>query len=386
MNELPGLTRPRYERWLGQVVPALATALGAPLDAPLRAPGVTEPLELPATERAVLILLDGLGERALRRSSGHAPFLAALDSPYGPIESGFPSTTATSTTSLGTGLTPGAHGVTGWQSLDPERDRVFNHLSWADGPDPETWQPHPTAFEQLVRAGVAVTRVAPQKFAASGLTRAGLRGGHFVGADSLEARAQATLDAVRQTDGPGLVYGYVGEVDRAGHVHGPDSWQWGAAVEDVDAFVEQICDGLPKGTSLTVVSDHGMVSAPASRSWDLARHSSLATGVRHYGGEPRAPQVFTAPGAAPGVKDRWERELGEAAVVLTREEAVAAGWFGPRVEARVLPRIGDVVAAMRSDHTVVDSRVLRPAVLSLLGQHGSLTPDEVEVPLLHLPG
>ena len=70
--------------------------------------------------------------------------------------------------------------------------------------------------------------------------------------------------------------------------------------------------------------------------------------------------------------------------VLSREEALQRGWFGP-VHERVLPRIGEVVVALHAPVGVVDSRVMRPVVLGLIGQHGSLTGDEQLVPMLHVP-
>jgi hypothetical protein len=50
-----------------------------------------------------------------------------------------------------------------------------------------------------------------------------------------------------------------------------------------------------------------------------------------------------------------------------------------------LPRIGDVVVAMRGRFAVVDSRRARPELLALLGLHGSLSDDEVAVPVVHVP-
>jgi len=67
--------------------------------------------------------------------------------------------------------------------------------------------------------------------------------------------------------------------------------------------------------------------------------------------------------------------------VRTRNEAVAAGWFGP-VDDRVLRRIGDVVVAGNGPFALVDSRTARPQMLKLIGQHGSLTAAEQLVPLL----
>jgi hypothetical protein len=41
--------------------------------------------------------------------------------------------------------------------------------------------------------------------------------------------------------------------------------------------------------------------------------------------------------------------------------------------------------AMRDNFAIVDSRTARPALLALLGLHGSLTPAEMSIPLLQVP-
>lgn len=81
------------------------------------------------------------------------------------------------------------------------------------------------------------------------------------------------------------------------------------------------------------------------------------------------------------VRARWQDVLGEAAVVLTGEDACAAGLFGEVAE-HVRPVVGDLVVATAGRSTVVDSRTQTPASLELVGVHGSLTPTEMRVPLL----
>ena len=102
------LVVPRYgERSLAEVVPALLAALGVP------SPGDgPDALAVPPVRAAGLLLVDGLGADLLRRYAADAPFLAGLPD-VGPLTAGFPSSTATSLTSLGTGTPPGAHGIVG---------------------------------------------------------------------------------------------------------------------------------------------------------------------------------------------------------------------------------------------------------------------------------
>ena len=66
--------------------------------------------------------------------------------------------------------------------------------------------------------------------------------------------------------------------------------------------------------------------------------------------------------------------------MLTRDEAITRGWFGP-VQPSVRPRLGDVVVACRDDWGIFSS-VDFPYELTLVGLHGSLTPVEMRIPIL----
>jgi hypothetical protein len=284
---------------------------------------------------------------------------------------------------FGTGLAPGAHGLVGCEVLVPGEDRLLNELSWEDGPDPLLWQPHQTVFERAAASGLAVTRIGPGFFDGSGLTNAALRGGAFKAAHSLEARVDAALVAVRASK-RALVYLYWGELDKVGHVHGCQSWEWGNELELIDRSLARLVATVPSDTSVHVTADHGMVDAPHALRIDLAHDGELARGIRHVGGEPRSLQLYCEPGAIDDVLATWRERVDARAWVLSRDEAVGHGLFGA-VTQRVLPRIGDVIVAMRDNFAIVDSRTARPKLLTLLGLHGSLTSAEVAIPLLQVP-
>jgi hypothetical protein len=359
---------------LADVLPSVATSLGVAL---------AGRLDLPPAKRAVVVLVDGLGHELLVRRRGHAPFLRSLADRTVAASCGFPSTTATSMATFGTGLSTGQHGLLGYEVLDPARDQVFNELTWEDGPVPESWQPRRTVFEALEAAGVAVTRIGPHFFDGSGLTRAALRGGRFVAARSLAERVEATLQAVRATPAA-VVYLYWGDVDKVGHVHGCESWQWGDELETVDRGLAELAARLPRDCSLTITADHGMVDCLPEDRLDVAAIPALAAGLRHYAGEPRAPQLHCLPGAVDDVRAAWQEVLGDRADVRTRADFVAGGLLGEVTDDH-LGRVGDLMVTMKARYAVVDSRVHRPELIALVGLHGSTTPDEVLVPVVHLP-
>lgn len=374
-----GLRAPRFDgAHLGLVLPAVADALGAgtgPEDA-----GARRTLGLEPKERAVVVLVDGLGRGNLAELAGHAPFLRArlAERPAG-IVTGFPTTTASALGLFGTGRSGGRTGLVGYAARNPATGGLGNFVRWEGTPPPEEWQREPSLLGELESRGVRVTSVGPRRFAGSGLTSAVFRGGAYVPVEGLAARVDAALDALRT---PGLVYLYWGELDKIGHQLGWRSAQWGAALETLDAELARLARSLPRGTNLVVTADHGMVDVDLSRRFDLADHPALAADVALLGGEPRAVHVYVREGVdGEGVAARWRTELAGHAVVATRSEVVDDGWFG-EVVSRVLPTVGDLVVVARDRATVVDSASATPGLLAMVGVHGSLTALELEVPFL----
>jgi hypothetical protein len=370
------LVRPGEGRWVGRALPAVAGAVGADV---ADAEEARQALGLPRADRVCITLVDGLGHANLAERAGHAPFLRGLLGGSAPLVTTFPSTTATAIASFGTGLRPGETGMLGYTVRNPATGKIANLVSWTELPEPEQWQPAPSVTQRIAQTGIPVTSVGPARFEGSGLTRAALRGATYRAADKPDDRVDAAAAALRR---PGVVYLYWGEVDKTGHHDGWGSWQWGDALGTVDTHLRTLARRLPRGTVLAVTADHGMVDVDPAHRWDAATDPLLSRDVELTAGEPRALHVHVRAGADPlVVRERWREGLGEHAVVVTRDEAVADGWFGA-VRDGVLPVVGDLVVAMRGRATVVDSRSQTAAAIGLIGVHGSLTPTEMYVPWL----
>ncbi|TFV54105.1 alkaline phosphatase family protein [Mycobacterium sp. PS03-16] len=363
--------------FLADVVPSVLAAMDVA--------GFDRHIELPGDLRAACVLLiDGLGDHLLAAHPRDAPVLSGLHRRS--LQVGFPSTTVASLAAVGTGCRAGAHGMVGYTFRHPDAG-VVNPLRWRPQPwgadlrddlPPEQVQPLPTTFERATAAGLAVSIVSKAEFTGSGLTRAVLRGGRYVGVHGLGDLA-ASIGTVL-TEG-GFCYGYHGDLDLIGHLHGPGSVSWRMQLRQVDRLVESIVESLPPGALLAVVADHGMVQVTDDRTVDLDRSPALLDGVVAVAGEARARYVYVADGAADAVLATWRDTLGDKAWVLTRDEAIAAGWFGDRIADEMRPRIGDIVAAARDTAAMV-RRSTEPVESGLRGQHGSLTPAEQLVPLL----
>ena len=105
--------------------------------------------------------------------------------------------------------------------------------------------------------------------------------------------------------------------------------------------------------------------------------------VHHQSGEGRFRWLHARKGR--------ERDLAAAcdihadtAWVVTREQVIDEKWFGPRVLDHVVRRMGDVALVAREAVSFDDPD--EPSAFSLVCRHGSMTPDEVLVPLLAARG
>lgn len=359
--------------------PKLADVLRSSLDAVC---GRANRLGLAPTESAVVLLVDGLGASALKARAGHARTLAGALSARSIIDAGFPTTTAAALATLTTGVAPGQHGLVGYSVLDPAHDRVVNQLSgWDADMDPATWQTVPTLFETAAAEGVDPVVVAPERYRDSGFTRAVLRGARFIGARTVEERMQRTLDELGNGQ-PRLVYVYVPELDKAAHSHGVQSAQWIAALEQLDAAAGQLIRGLGRRDGLLVTADHGVLDIPSHSHVLFDTEPTLMEGIRHVAGEPRCLQLHFEPDASAAERAlmvaRWREAESARAWIATRSEAIGAGWFG-EVRDDIAPRIGDLLVAARRDVAYYQER---SRGRSMIGQHGSWSPDETRIPLL----
>jgi len=368
---------------LADLLPSALCALGVP-GSPDRLGLRTQ---LDGVRRIAVLLVDGLGYHLLPLAAPVAPTIAdVLAGRLGTLTeltSPFPSTTPTSLVTLGTGVLPGAHGILGFFLRVPGTDRVLNHVEWTDDPDPARWQPVPTQFARAAAAGVTVTVSSRPEYAGSGLTNAAYRGAAYRRAADIGELAAQMLTGL--ADRPSLSYGYHPALDSTGHVYGVDSEQWRVAAVEVDALLSRLVAGLPPDAALLVTADHGQLDIPADHRYDVDADPRLSAGVRVVAGEPRVRYLHTRPGAASDVLDAWRAVLGDHARVLSRDEAIDTGWYGP-VPPEHAVRLGDVIAVCRDRYAIMATAHEKDSIARLVAFHGADTPVETAVPLIVVRG
>ena len=182
---------------------------------------------------------------------------------------------------------------------------------------------------------------------------------------------------------PSLTYIYDGDLDWTGHRYGVASPQWQQQLAMIDAAAEQLREALPSTTCASWWSPTTAWSTrPPEHRIDVDEHPELRDGVALLGGEARFRHLYCRGGAVDDVGATLARRCSATrAEVLTRDEAIARGWFGAGGAAACVPRLGDVVVAACDDHAVMSTAAF-PYETRLVGLHGSLTSAEMLIPVL----
>jgi len=368
---------PRVPDYAGACVTNLVPSLLGPRgtdDLPVFFPDAVR-----GARQVVLLVVDGLGWHQLRQRVADdrsvAPTLAAMQG--GSITTIAPTTTVTALTSITTGATPGEHGLVGYR-ID-FAGHVVQMLRWADAKGdvrrrlaPRDVQPCPPFL------GSSVPVLSKAEFDGTAFTESHLRDQR---AASWRAASSMVVDVRRLLqNGEQFVYCYYDGVDKIAHERGFGEF-YDAELRAADRIVADLASVLPRDAVLLVTADHGQVMVGANTS---LLHPDVTRLLSHQSGEGRFRWLHAKNDRANDVAAAARSHHGDVAWVMTRDEMIDGGYFGPRVSDVVRRRLGDVAVMARAAVSFDD-----PAdknYFDLQCRHGSLTDDELDVPLLAIRG
>jgi predicted AlkP superfamily pyrophosphatase or phosphodiesterase len=331
----------------------------------------------PARDAAqtVLLVLDGLGWQQLQSNLELCPTLHRMTGAA--ITTVVPSTTATALSSITTGLAPGEHGVVGYRM--EVQGEILNVLRWGTSEGDARKRIRPT-FVQPVPAflGASVPAVTKADFVGSGFTAAhlgGVRHHSWRMPSTLLAQVASMVDA-----GETFVYAYYDGVDKVAHEFGFGP-AYKAELVAADRLVADLLKLLPPTACLLVTADHGQVIVGTNT---VALGPDVQRLVRNQSGEGRFRWLHARPGGAAELLAVAKREHNHHAWVHSVQEVIDAGWFGPQVTLNARSRLGDVALVPFTDISFDDPADSGP--FPLVSRHGSLTAEEMLVPLLAARG
>ena len=348
-------------------------------------------------ERVVFVYFDAFGWTFLERHVDH-PLLgrARSDGLLTQLTAQFPSTTTAQVTTIHSGLPVAEHGLYEWHVYEPTLDRLITPLLFSfagDGTrgtllgqiEPDALFPTDSLYARLADAGVRSTVVLPASIAGSAPNVGLLRKADVVPFET----AQSALAAASRALDEGTAYAHV-------YLDALDSLMHGVGTDDpaVGFVTRSVLDDLhratfPPGTLVLLTADHGMSPVDPARTvyvnelWPgLAER--LETGAD---GKPLAPAgscrdlfLHVREGHVDEVCAGLGERLDGVADVVPVDELVAEGIFA-EPSRRLRERLANVVVLPRYGEAVYWHEPGR-FVQQLHGQHGGLSPQEMEIPLL----
>jgi predicted AlkP superfamily pyrophosphatase or phosphodiesterase len=367
---------PSVPKSLGRLSDVFISALGA-------ITGNDNRLRFPRVKSACVILVDGLGSANIEFRAGHAPTIANQLKLDESIFCGFPSTTVASLASFSTGSKSGKHGMVGYQVFDRQQGLPVNLLTGiADLADAKQWQPMATVSEVAKDFGIPVYFVGPAEYEGSGFTNATMRGAKYVAGKSIEDRFRLAAELMNSAE-PNLVYLYVPELDQKAHAHGFKSAQWVEKLEDLDSALKRFLPSVPNNCGVILTADHGIIDV------DPVRHVYLdelpLRNLVAVGGDPRVLFLYFENHEFADQKSIIQEFLGKKAYVAEADELVSAGWFG-EVDKFARDRMPDLFLISIAEIAMYHRNYAKTKSLQMIGQHGSISTDELKVPLLKFRG
>ncbi len=356
-------------------------------------PGLIE-AKLAEHPRVALVYFDAFGWRFLERHAEHPLFEIADVERW---SSCFPSTTTVHSTTIHSGLSLGEHGLYEWNVFEPRLNRIITPLWFCFAGDDRPGTlfdagltahdlfPEQTIYRRLLPlpshvampAGIARSETSKQLLRpatvhpfddnAEGLAR-------LCTALAAEERAYGTI--------------YFGDADALMHMAGPDAPEVAALMEETLSAIASA--PWPEGTLVLVTADHGMEGISPERTtyvnvvWpELAEHLVVGADAKPLAPAGSCRDLFLH--VLPERLDEVEAQLAEllapVAEVRKVESLLADGLFGPNVTEALTSRLANLVVLPAPGEAAY---WLEPGRFEqrFLGQHGGLSANEMEIPLV----
>lgn len=368
----------------GSSIVSLAASLAARFGAGSAAPVLRDrgfAGALGASRSAVLVLIDGLGESALRH---HVPGGVLSRFRIRSLDSVFPSSTAPALSALSAAVPPAAHGNPGWLMWSQAAGAIIRTLPMdlrADHgskvPARDTW----SWSAWTLRCRVPAFSLLPAAIAGSEFSRHSQAGTTIVPYDGLHDAGKRIDEVLAGAGDEAFVFAYLPHFDSVCHEAGCASEEAGAVLRRLDAWFSQLVERLRSRDTLVIATaDHGFIDIADEDRLQLEDYPQLAACLElPLAGEPRVPLCTVRVDAQERFAETVHAALGDAFDVHRPQELLEAGWFG---DGRALAgRLGTHVLVPRRRVTLTDT-LAGEQPMRFIGMHGGATEEEMRVPLL----
>ncbi len=337
-------------------------------------------------EHYLFILIDGLGMNL----SGHYPpggFFATYFTRE--LRAVFPSTTACAVTSLVTGEWPGVHGLTGWFTYLPDRERTVVVLPFVErgtekplGELNITMSSIVTSRSLFSQLECAVRTFLPHHLKRGEYSRWAHGSSEVVGYRTISSGLAAAADYLREAEGPTFSFFYIPDMDTAQHEQGTAGVRVKRLVRNLDAALLDLRAQLGDEVCMVVTADHGLVDVPSGRQFHLSEEDPLLRYlVAPPAGEAAMPVFHVREGLEKKFEEFFTSSYGALMQLISIPDAEALGLFGADGISPVMrARLGNFIG-IASEPVALEYLASGQESKNHLAFHGGLQPEVMQVPL-----
>jgi len=329
---------------------------------------VDEFLENNNIENVVVILCDGMGTNILKNTLTQDDFL--IKPLLTDINSVYPSTTTTSTTSMLSGLNPIEHGWLGWDLYVKPIDKVVTLFLNVIKDTKLKAEDYHVAYKHFKYKNITERINDAGKYYSKILFPFG--DDHYINLDDMLNRIKKETNS----KGKKYIYAYFENPDSYLHKFGVGSKEANNVIKEINDKIEKLSNQL-ENTLLIVTADHGHKNVtPITLSGVPEIFELLETDISIEG---RLCSFKIKPDLENKFSKRFNKLFSDDFILMTKEEAINKNLFGfGNKHSLFESSLGNFIAVAFNDKYF---RYNENSIL-LKSMHAGITDDEMKIPLI----
>ncbi len=358
-------------------------------------------------KKVIMFVIDAMGRDNLQSALENSPFLRSELQFYEKevLTSVFPTTTTAALTSYNTALSPLEHGMLGYTLFLSDYSSLVNMIMLSppelerdiltqSGLNPMKFLNQPTIFETLQENDVKCWTITSDLFVESGLTKMHHKGSAKRSYSGMLEMFYQLLRTIEEEDSRTFIFVYWGLTDTDGHHYGTQSRPYQGGIEYLfkmlkDEVMDRMSRQQLEETLFLISSDHGQIDTTWQDEEWITSEDELFEQYLHppISGEPRAVYFNVKDPVA--FSNYFNKRFSRRFYLVEKKQAIAKNLFSENtVPLKIserdykenISRLGDYIAIAKRGYSLHFKH--HGKTYTLKGKHGSLTREELLVPLL----
>ena len=334
-------------------------------------------------QHLIFFLADGFGMNFLNKLNKNS-FL--VDHFWNIGCSVFPSSTGPNLLSLATGKMPGEHGDLGWETYITKISDNATLFKWERSKDNERLSSLGLTLDDIYleepfikKNNIDYLAFVPEHLKSSPTTN-WITNGKISPYDDLSNALKSSIDRINNSKERTFTFIYWPDIDFYAHKTGANSSETMLKVNLLDDYIYNYYKMLPKNTAFILTSDHGHLDARDKRI-KLSNYDELLKKIHHpISGEQRFA-FLRLEEERESFYEIFKNEFGDHFYLFDSKEICEKGLIGKNINEIVFSRIGDSLILSKDEFSFDFSKSYNN-LDGLFSDHGGLTSDEMDIPII----